>query len=213
MTNLKLGKLRRQIERLPVKDTPDNWMEQEERRPPGYDEATRDGIPAAQRKQIKAACVAGQWPLVLRGSHGTGKTCSAAVLFGMFQKQPLWYRADDLLMEISQARAGNASVRVQAISDYGESRTVAVPYDRFSLRVQTCSALFLDDLGIRKPSEAVYQTLFDLLEWRKGKPLIITTNKAISELAKMYDDRIVDRLTAGTVVKFEGCSRRQNKKP
>ena len=40
------------------------------------------------------------------------------------------------------------------------------------------SALFLDDLGIRKPSEAVYQTLFDLLEWRKGKPLIITTNKA-----------------------------------
>ncbi|MCR9197781.1 MAG: hypothetical protein NXI04_04015 [Planctomycetaceae bacterium] len=104
-------------------------------------------------------------------------------------------------------------MRVQAISDYGESRTVAVSYDRFSLRVQTCSALFLDDLGIRKPSEAVYQTLFDLLEWRKGKPLIITTNKAISDLAKMYDDRIVDRLTAGTVVKFEGRSRRQNKKP
>ncbi|MCR9202898.1 MAG: hypothetical protein NXI04_29995 [Planctomycetaceae bacterium] len=50
MTDLKLGKLRRQIERLSVKDTPGNWMEQEERRPPGYDEAKRDGMPAAQRK-------------------------------------------------------------------------------------------------------------------------------------------------------------------
>jgi len=39
--------------------------------------------------------------------------------------------------------------------------------------------------------------------------LVITTNKTLGEIAGLYDDRIADRIAAGTVVNFKGKSRRR----
>ena len=176
-------------------------------KPRGYSGATREQIRPKQRAEIKAACESGLWPLILAGSVGTGKTCAAAVIYGCFGQLPMWYRADDLLMSMAIGRSG--SVRVEAMNDLGELVTSEIQYNKFVGRITNRSAVFLDDLGTRKSSEATYQALFDLLEWRKGRPLIITTNKTLAELAALYDDRIADRLAAGSVVKFTGPSRRR----
>lgn len=71
------------------------------------------------------------------------------------------------------------------------------------------SLLVLDDLGIRKPSEGMFHLLFDVLELRKTKPTIITSNKTIDELSDHYTDgRIYSRLAAGTVMQMTGKDRR-----
>jgi len=71
--------------------------------------------------------------------------------------------------------------------------------------------VILDDLGLRPPTDTMYQSLFDVLEWRKGKPLLITSNKSPEDLALLYDDRIKSRLRAGTVVNMDGPDRRAAK--
>jgi len=73
------------------------------------------------------------------------------------------------------------------------------------------SLLVLDDLGIRTPSEGMFHLLFDLLELRKTKPTIITSNKTLDELSDQYTDgRIYSRLAAGTVMTIAGEDRRMD---
>lgn len=83
---------------------------------------------------------------------------------------------------------------------------------RTELRKTTeASLLVLDDLGIRKPSEGMFHLLFDVLEVRKSKPTIITSNKTLVELCEQYtDERIFSRLAAGTVMQMTGTDRRIN---
>lgn len=206
-----MEKLRGKIAQLPVRDPAEAWVPHPEHRPPGYEDAVKTEIPAPQRKKIKAACKAGAWPLLLSGDYGTGKTCAAAVVFGQFTQRPIWARADDFLSAIAQGRGGKA-VPIECVNEFGETVTKSVPYDQFMGRVRSRSAVFLDDIATRQPTDPMYQSLFDLLEIRKGQPLVMTTNKTLSELAAMYDDRVADRLAAGTVVRFEGKSRRRQRR-
>ena len=53
------------------------------------------------------------------------------------------------------------------------------------------------------------QGLFDLMEWRRGKPLVITSNKSPEDIGAIYDDRILSRLSAGTVLEIVGPDRRE----
>ena len=50
-------------------------------------------------------------------------------------------------------------------------------------------------------------TLFHLIEWRCGKPLVITSNKSPEEIEAIYDDQIPGRLSAGTVLEIVGPDR------
>ena len=69
--------------------------------------------------------------------------------------------------------------------------------------------LVLDDLGVRKPSEGMFHLLFDVLEIRKARPTVITSNKTLDELCEIYTDgRIYSRLAAGTVMTIGGEDRR-----
>ena len=195
------------IDRIPVRQADTSPISVAEPRPRGYESATIDQVPVSQRAKIREACKSGRWPLLLTGTVGTGKTCAAACVYGSFAHLPMWYRADDLLISMSLGRSG--TVRAETLNEFGEVVTTELPYSKFVGRVANRSAVFLDDLGTRQPTESTYQALFDLLEWRKGRPLIITSNKRLSELAGIYDDRIADRLKVGTVVAFSGDSRRQ----
>lgn len=210
-TDRPLTELQKIIARLPVRESSPDLMPRQQARPRGYESAVADQIPADQRNKIRQACVQGQWPMLLSGSVGSGKTCAAACVYGCFGRLPLWYRADDLLMQIGQARSGTP-IRTECTREDGTVVVRELPYAKWETSCRNRSAIFLDDLGVRAASEAMRQSLFDLLEWRKGQPLVITSNKSLSELAAMYDDRIADRIAAGTVVRFVGPSRRQRGK-
>lgn len=105
-------------------------------------------------------------------------------------KRPIWRRADSFLLDLSMGRNDDT-------------------YRNEIRKAADASLLVLDDLGIRKPSEGMCHLLFDLLELRKSKPTIITSNKTLDELSEQYTDgRIYSRLAAGTVMQMTGEDRR-----
>ena len=71
-------------------------------------------------------------------------------------------------------------------------------------------SLFLDDLGVRPPTPPMLQAIFDVLEMRKGRPVVIVSNHDLRKLSEIYDERIVSRLSAGTVLEIRGQDRRKN---
>ena len=150
-----------------------------------------------------------RWPLLLTGKTGTGKTCLAGLIFERFpdMEQPMgggecyWVNATDGL------RAMVCS-QVEHQRFFGMPQGVPTRYFDHLNAARECGLLVLDDLGARKPSEAVQEVVLALINARAGKPFIVTTNLGMKELAANYDDRVVDRLGEGTVLEFSGKSRR-----
>tara|TARA_R110000868_G_scaffold361960_1_gene624001 strand:+ start:366 stop:857 length:492 start_codon:yes stop_codon:yes gene_type:complete len=130
-----------------------------------------------------------RFPIYVTGSVGTGKTGLAAVMYRL-SRRPIWRRADSFLLDLSMGRSDTT-------------------YRDELRKAADASLLVLDDLGIRKPSEGMFHLLFDVLELRKTKPTIITSNKTLDELSDQYTDgRIYSRLAAGTVMTIGGDDRR-----
>ncbi len=77
------------------------------------------------------------------------------------------------------------------------------------VRIDQPSLLVLDDLGTRKPTESQYEIIFELIDRRQGKPLVVSTNHSPEALGKVFDDRIASRLSAGTVIDFPLVDRRK----
>lgn len=130
-----------------------------------------------------------RFPVYLTGNAGRGKTGLAAVLYRI-AKRPIWRRADSFLLDLSMGRGDDT-------------------YRSEIRKASEASLLILDDLGVRKPSEGMFHLLFDVLELRKSKPTVITSNKTLDELCEVYTDgRIYSRLAAGTVMTLIGSDRR-----
>ena len=74
-------------------------------------------------------------------------------------------------------------------------------------RLNDCDLLILDDLGTELPSQFVTATLYTLINDRllSGKPMIISTNLNLDELARRYSPQIASRLRGGfTMLPFVG---------
>ena len=174
-------------------------------KPWGYQDADPAQIPQSVRDAINER----RYPILLTGPPGTGKTSTAACKFATFTKRSMWHRADDLLLAMAVGRSG--TVQVESYTESGELRRNEIAFARFVTRVNETCSLFLDDLGIRPPTPPMQQALFDILEWRKGKPVFITTNHKLPGLNDIgYDSRITDRLRTGTVIQLTGKSQRTN---
>ena len=63
-------------------------------------------------------------------------------------------------------------------------------------KIAQCDLLILDDLGTELPGSFVTSALYTLINDRllSGKPMIISTNFAVTELAKRYSPQIASRL-------------------
>ena len=159
--------------------------------PPGYECATWSQVTDAEniRKWLKAAGASRRFPIYIHGDTGRGKTCLAALMYRTAET-PLWRRCDELLLSLATSR-GEASYRTEMA------------------KVSYASCLFLDDIGLRRPTEPMQQIFFDVLELRKSKPTVITSNHTPETLAELYDDRISSRIFAGTIIALSGEDRRE----
>lgn len=159
--------------------------------PEGYEFA--DWSQVRQSEQVRQMIVSTvkqkAWPLYIHGNPGSGKTCIAALAYEMCGRRPMWSRADDFLLEYV---------------DRGEGRKA------LQAKVKGTPCLFLDDLGVRPPTPPMLQAIFDVLELRKGRPVVIVSNHDLRKLSEIYDERIVSRLSAGTVLEIRGQDRRRN---
>lgn len=146
-------------------------------------------IAAEIGRQVAPGVVCPAFPIYLHGEVGRGKTGIAAVLYRV-ARSPIWRRADTCLLDLSTGRnSGEYATEIR--------------------KVKECSLLVLDDLGVRSPSEGMFHMLFDILEMRKARPTVITTNHSPESLASVYrDDRIYSRLRRATVIEIVGTDRR-----
>ena len=126
------------------------------------------------------------WPLLLIGSHGTGKTRAALALTDYLPAA--WYGTPADLVEIE----------------------VRPDRDRRLLSILSRSVVILDELGCSNRPDKEFDAVkrfADEIDYRRT-PAILISNLDQDGLASAYDERIVDRFSAGTVVQLSGESRR-----
>lgn len=138
------------------------------------------------------ACVAGTlpWPMFVHGPAGTGKTYSLIAALDAVGPG----------CRITTPEEWPTLVRLEA----GEMAD-------FKFFWTAAPIAAIDDLGARGAvSDAVYGLVKMLLDTRERVhgPLIVTSNLDTSKISAVFDDRIVSRLAAGTVVEITGTDRR-----
>jgi chromosomal replication initiation ATPase DnaA len=160
-----------------------------------------------------------RWPIVLHGQTGTGKSCAAACIYRRWGRHceesdsvtPIarWYRTESFVRHLLNGRMsgiGFVEYDRRGLCD-------SYPEHKIWLWAQNEQDLWcLDDFGTRSVSDAAFDVCFELINHRIGKPTIITTNLSLQQIAELYDDRIADRLRAGTIIELTGKSQRAGKR-
>ena len=138
-----------------------------------------------------------EWPLLITGEVGSGKTCAGLCLFDYFGG---WFTS-----------LGELHERVLAIRDkrlfWTGVASCVVTLSEYWILWHDCNVCVLDELGVRSPTDAQYDTLMLAINGREEKPFVAISNLPPSELATVYDDRIASRLAAGTVLEMVGDKR------
>ena len=165
--------------------------EERPRLPEGYEESSWEAVDEADkiREFVRDVCRRKSWPLYIHGRPGVGKTSIAALIYAAWTVQPLWLRADTTLKDIA----------------YGTAEEVKA----WRKKLKGASCVFFDDLGVQAPTPQMLVALFDLLEDRKGRPLVITGNHTLQSLLQIYEPRIVSRLSAGATLWLDGNDQRR----
>lgn len=123
--------------------------------------------------------------LLFNGGTGLGKTfLSACVARAVADRgySVLYETSTHLFSVLEQARFGGGE----------EARREA---EKFS----ACDLLILDDLGTEMPGQFVTAALYNLVNGRmmSGKPMVISSNLNVDEMARRYSPQIASRLHGG----------------
>lgn len=73
--------------------------------------------------------------------------------------------------------------------------------DQVLISLSNADLLIIDDLGTEQSTEWSKSKIYNIIDsrYRNGLPIIVSTNKSISELKELYEERTTDRL-------FEMCT-------
>lgn len=150
---------------------------------------------------MQQAAESSLYPVLLTGEPGRGKTCAMAAWFQRVPGRVGWFSAADLIRQIQTCRRDGEYYFPD--SAYGCSE----PH-LWRTRVEQPDILFVDDLGVRSPTESQYEIIYELVERRGTRPTYYSTNLKPGELAKVFDARVASRLLRGTVIDVKGSDRR-----
>lgn len=143
-----------------------------------------------------------EFPIILSGPPGSGKTCAMACMFRSWQRgTPKWWNAVEFIRNVQQARRDGSILLPGSSYEIG-------PNKFWQTRVVQPEVLFVDDVGLRTPSDSQYEILYELINAREGKPTFYSTNKTLKEIGTMFDERIRSRLAAGAWIEFNANDRR-----
>ena len=141
------------------------------------------------------------WPLTLGGPVGRGKTLAALCMLDYVNGVTFATTFGQWCQSMNEAQQG----RLHEPMRY--STRPVTPQMRWD-HWKKASVAFCDELGRRTPTEAQCDIMFDMLDYRKGRPTIFATNLTMNEIANVYGKHIVSRLLKGTTVWSEGNDRR-----
>ncbi len=132
------------------------------------------------------------WPLLIYGSVGRGKTAAALSLCDVMPTACYW--------------------TAEGLASFVLGHDQAEVENEFKVIGQKQLAV-LDELGARANAgdlgRSTVQRFADAREMFGGRVAIYCSNLAPAELAQVYDDRIASRLTCGTIFKLDGQDRRR----
>ncbi len=136
-----------------------------------------------------------RWPLLMFGGPGTGKTtCGLAACDRVW---PLYWPMPELLQHQQMIKA--RSKRGEYYPDDPWPGIIEAPF------------AVLDEIGSRgMNTELEFETLLQFMEERNrhNRVAIYITNLHPTDLERVFDARIADRLTCGTILEFKGDSKR-----
>lgn len=172
------------------------------REPPRGIPADWDRVSDKLRMAITTAIKSQDWPIVLMGVPGCGKTSTMACVYRSIQAKPKWFSAIDVI-RIVQAMRRDGSILIPG----AERPTTEGSFWR--VHIEQPALLCIDDIGLRKPTDSQYEIIYELLDRRQRKPLMVTSNLSPRELQEQFDSRVISRLFQGTSIEVTGSDRRR----
>ena len=177
--------------------------------PENLSEATWSEIKPGLRSAISETVKHQRWPLLIHGPAGTGKSCASACVYRMWNPIAYWYRLEHFVRDVQVCRSSEKKVVRHIVAGQSVYRSEAKLWEF----VENPQAIWcIDDVGTKAATESAFDIIFDLIDKRTGLPMILTSNHGVEQLATVFDARIADRLSAGTVVELTGQSRRKGKR-
>jgi DNA replication protein DnaC len=124
----------------------------------------------------------GSGNLLFVGGTGLGKTFLSACIAGAVADKGysvMYETASHLFTKLEKAKFGGSEEDRQAAE-----------------KLNHCDLLIVDDLGTEMPGQFVTAALYNLLNDRllAGKPMVISTNLNVDEMARRYSPQIASRL-------------------
>ena len=147
-------------------------------------------------------------------SPGTGKTTTAAALLNA------WIASEYLVAIKDGEQPSQTNAYFLDVTELQTSYNLAtMTKDESALKAigkqisdaQQASFAVLDDIGVRKATEAFRAYIHALINHRtaSGLPTVYTSNLDISEMATVFDDRLYDRIRDQCAIfEFDGESKR-----
>lgn len=188
------------------------WQRVERPLPPGVVAADWQQVDARLRQALVDAINRDMWPIYIHGRQGCGKSSAAAVLYRSLkfkQLRPYWIQLEEFVRQITACR-NSKNRQVEIFSHETGEASYRSEAQWFQLIVR-CPVLFIDDLGLRKPTDSAYEVVYKLFNSRIERPMVVTGNLDESALAEVYGRRIKSRVCAGTVISCSGNDRRDAK--
>lgn len=167
-------------------------------------------VPRRLNETLTNAFKGEQFPIFIHGTPGNGKSCAMACVYQRWSK-PIarWYRLEQFVRDIQAARH-QGHVEMPVVLETGERATIKRSERKLWQFVEDPQQLWcFDDFGTRDVTASAFDIVFELIDRRGRRPMIVTSNLSLDDIAELYDARIADRLGAGTVIECTGRSRRK----
>lgn len=141
-----------------------------------------------------------EWPLLVIGSVGTGKTYAACSVLDRYGG--VYHTAHGLCEKL--IIADDRGIPWQTPGEAGIWRS-----EQLWRHIDLHPVIVVDELGVRGVATPTQRSrIQEVLDRREGKPLILISNFGLEELTKLYDERVISRAARGEVLYLSGPDRR-----
>lgn len=164
-----------------------------------------------------------KWPLFLHGGIGGGKTRASLCLVDAVENSQFWIFSmfSNKTRRISNGDKVTDTLKVFHDDGRRESEVKTWNEETWWDWVGSRPLVVLDEIGLReRANDSTYDAMKLLLDFRDGRPTILTSNlpllspgkdkdgRDLPSLDACFDGRIIDRLAAGTMFEVVGESKR-----
>ncbi len=156
----------------------------------------------------KLATGSGDWPLLIIGPVGTGKTYFAVQVLDTFGG--VYHTASDFCQKLIVADERGIPWPGNHITNRQTEEAGVWRSEHLWQQIKYHPLVVIDELGVRgETTHTQRERIQTVLDYREGRPLILISNLDVKTLGAVYDDRIMSRITRGTVITIKDEDRRQ----